>query len=96
MTYGISMPPCALVRTLSAGHAHDLRAASDLSRATYQQMVRAVTEREQLDRAARELLAVTAESGSRQQWFPAADRRHAAGRGTQSVSCAPPSGAALA
>jgi hypothetical protein len=53
----------ALVHKVSAGHAHDLRAASDLGRATYLQMVRAVAEREQLDAGARELLSVTAEAG---------------------------------
>ena len=54
----------ALVRKLSASHAHDLRAASNLGRSAYLQMLRAVTEREQLDGAERELLSVTAESGS--------------------------------
>jgi len=52
-----------LVSTLSASHAHDLRAASDLGLASYEQMARAVAERERLGTAARELLAVTAEPG---------------------------------
>jgi hypothetical protein len=59
----------ALARKLSAGHAHDLRAASDLGQAAYRQVVRAVAEREGLGDAARELLSVTAEPGRSSNGF---------------------------